>query len=104
MRRKRLPGTQQRRLRVKLMRSLDWVRCSPLLWSAFALNIALATGVCYEKGRGVEQSNLKAVHWYSTAAAQGHPNAQCSLGNHLLLLVLSMARAVLSMIRFCDRS
>ena len=37
-------------------------------------------GVCYDKGRGVEEDNTKAFQWYAKAAAQGHAKAQYQLG------------------------
>lgn len=37
-------------------------------------------GACYEYGNGVEPSVEEAFKWYSKAAAQGHPAAQCTLG------------------------
>ncbi len=38
-------------------------------------------GVCYEIGKGVEQSYEEAVKWYKKAAEQGDTNAQRCLGN-----------------------
>ena len=37
-------------------------------------------GACYEYGNGVEQSDEEAFRWYSKAAVQGHPAAQCTIG------------------------
>jgi len=37
-------------------------------------------GVCYERGRGVEKNEAKAVEWYSKAAAQDHISACGNLG------------------------
>ena len=37
-------------------------------------------GRCYDKGRGVEENDEKAVAWYSKAAAQGYHKAQYELG------------------------
>ena len=37
-------------------------------------------GAAYQNGRGVQQSDEGAVHWYRQAADQGHAVAQCSLG------------------------
>ena len=39
-----------------------------------------ALGWMYEKGRGVEQNNTKAVRWYRKAAKQGDAKAQNNLG------------------------
>lgn len=37
-------------------------------------------GVCYAKGRGVEQDYEQAVYWWRQAAEQGNANAQDNLG------------------------
>ena len=37
-------------------------------------------GLKYDLGRGVEQSDAKAVEYYQLAANQGHAQAQCNLG------------------------
>ena len=37
-------------------------------------------GMRYVEGRGVEQNNERAVHWFRLAADQGHAEAQYSLG------------------------
>ena len=36
-------------------------------------------GLCYEKGKGVPQSNEEAVKWYRKAAEQGYENAKKAL-------------------------
>lgn len=36
-------------------------------------------GVCYASGYGVEQNTLRAIEWYTKAAAAGHMHAQLSL-------------------------
>ncbi|KAG0250690.1 hypothetical protein DFQ27_009262 [Actinomortierella ambigua] len=38
-------------------------------------------GSMYEQGRGVEQSDVEAVKWYTKAVSQGNPNAQFNLGS-----------------------
>ncbi len=38
-----------------------------------------ALGACYEAGLGVESSTTEARHWYTLAAAQGHPEATMQL-------------------------
>ncbi|KAG0249387.1 hypothetical protein DFQ27_000147, partial [Actinomortierella ambigua] len=37
-------------------------------------------GCMYFSGRGVEESDVEAVKWFTMAASQGHPNAQNNLG------------------------
>jgi TPR repeat protein len=37
-------------------------------------------GFIYERGRGVPQDYVAAVHWYTCAAEQGHATAQYLLG------------------------
>lgn len=37
-------------------------------------------GLCYDKGKGVEENDAKAVEWYSKAAAQDYAKAQYQLG------------------------
>ncbi|KAG0260131.1 hypothetical protein DFQ27_003740 [Actinomortierella ambigua] len=41
-------------------------------------------GSMYEQGRGVEQSDVEAVKWYTKAAGQGNPQAQNNLGRMYL--------------------
>ena len=37
-------------------------------------------GLMYDKGQGVPQSDVEAMHWYERAAEQGEPRAQYNLG------------------------
>ena len=39
-------------------------------------------GLCYQTGRGVEQSDREAVQWFIKAARQGNKMAQHNLGLH----------------------
>jgi len=39
-------------------------------------------GLCYQTGRGVEQSAAQAVKWFIRAARQGDKTAQHNLGLH----------------------
>jgi len=39
-------------------------------------------GLCYQTGRGVEQSQQEAVKWFIRAARQGDKTAQHNLGLH----------------------
>jgi hypothetical protein len=41
-------------------------------------------GYCYAAGQGVEQNWQEALKYYRAAAEQGHPNAQCELGEMAL--------------------
>jgi len=41
-------------------------------------------GLMFENGRGVAQSDVKAVHWYTKAAEQGQAMAQNNLGLKVL--------------------
>lgn len=43
-------------------------------------NAQYELGRLYERGRGVEESTDKALHWYLQAAKKGHPLAQYRLG------------------------
>lgn len=43
------------------------------------MNAQYNLAVMYEKGQGVDQSDLKAEHWYQSAADQGHPGAPIAL-------------------------
>ncbi len=45
--------------------------------NAFAQN---QLGVMYNRGRGVPQDYIEAIHWWQAAAEQGHAIAQCNLG------------------------
>ena len=40
----------------------------------------LNTGVCYDRGKGCEQSYKRAADWYEKAARQGDTEAMNSLG------------------------
>ena len=48
--------------------------------AAIAADAQFCLGVAYEDGKGAEQSNEGAVHWYRQAADQGHAAAQFCLG------------------------
>ena len=37
-------------------------------------------GVMYKSGKGVKQSDTKAMQWYTKAAKQGQVDAQCIIG------------------------
>ena len=45
-------------------------------------------GLCYQTGRGVEQSQQEAVRWFIRAARQGDKTAQHNLGLHYAALEL----------------
>lgn len=57
----------------------DFIYYSKYLVTAAESGFAEA-GNAYERGRGVEKDEARALYWYEKAVAQGHPIAMFNLG------------------------